>query len=375
VTLNLTIHNTTYAIDTIVACDSLTWINGITYYANDTTAKDTLVNAMGCDSIVSLYLTINNSTFGIDTVVSCESYTWMNGVTYFTSNNTDTHTLVNAVGCDSIVTLNLTVSNLTANYSFVNNGSGNYTFTNLSSGNFTNTHWGFGDGSTATSMNVNHTFNNNGTYVVVLAIHDSNVVGDSCISYFTDTLIVTGASNTTQCNAGWTVFADSTTGGVAIVNSSTGSNLTYHWDFGDGDTSNLAYPTHTYAANGPYNLCLTVDDGSGCSDTYCDSITANGVAFKNGFTINVMANYPLSIQDLGAELEVNIYPNPTSSQLTIETKNFRITKIQILDNSGKVVKTITSNFETVNVEGLATGIYHLELIGDDEVVTRKIIKQ
>ncbi len=47
--------------------------------------------------------------YSIDTITSCGPYTWTNGVTYTISNNTATDTFVNAAGCDSIVSLNLTV--------------------------------------------------------------------------------------------------------------------------------------------------------------------------------------------------------------------------------------------------------------------------
>ena len=99
-----------YSQDTITACDSYTWIDGVTYTLSDTTAKDTLVNAVGCDSIVSLFLTINNSTSAIDTITACDSYTWIDGVTYTSSDTTAKDTLVNASGCDSIVSLNLTIN-------------------------------------------------------------------------------------------------------------------------------------------------------------------------------------------------------------------------------------------------------------------------
>jgi len=97
-----------YSQDTITACYSYTWIDGVTYTLSDTTAKDTLVNAAGCDSIVSLFLTINNSTSAIDTITACYSYTWIDGVTYTSSDTTAKDTLVNAAGCDSIVSLFLT---------------------------------------------------------------------------------------------------------------------------------------------------------------------------------------------------------------------------------------------------------------------------
>ena len=100
----------TYSQDTITACDSYTWIDGVTYSSSDTTAKDTLLNAAGCDSIVSLFLTINNSTSAIDTITACDTYTWIDGITYTSSNTTAKDTLLNAAGCDSIVSLNLTIN-------------------------------------------------------------------------------------------------------------------------------------------------------------------------------------------------------------------------------------------------------------------------
>jgi formaldehyde-activating enzyme involved in methanogenesis len=45
----------------------------------------------------------------IDSINSCSSYTWTNGVTYTSSNNSAKDTFINAAGCDSIVTLNLTI--------------------------------------------------------------------------------------------------------------------------------------------------------------------------------------------------------------------------------------------------------------------------
>ncbi len=51
-------------------------------------------------------------TYSTDSQVACNSYTWIDGVTYTSSNNTATHTLVNAEGCDSIITLNLTINTI-----------------------------------------------------------------------------------------------------------------------------------------------------------------------------------------------------------------------------------------------------------------------
>jgi len=58
---------------------------------------------------------LNNScvlSSSVDIQNHCQSYTWMNGITYDTNNNAATYTLTNSSGCDSIITLNLTINSL-----------------------------------------------------------------------------------------------------------------------------------------------------------------------------------------------------------------------------------------------------------------------
>lgn len=110
VTLNLTINISSIGTDSIVACDSYTWIDGNTYTTSNNTATYLLANTSGCDSLVTLNLTIKNSSTRMDSIVACNSYYWIDGNTYTASNNTATYILTNAVGCDSIITLNLTIN-------------------------------------------------------------------------------------------------------------------------------------------------------------------------------------------------------------------------------------------------------------------------
>lgn len=114
VTLNLTINLPQSGVDTRTACNSFTWINGITYNSSTNIPTFTIPNgaANGCDSIVTLNLTINLPQSGVDIRTACNSFTWINGVTYNSSTNTPTFTLPNGAvnGCDSIVTLNLTIN-------------------------------------------------------------------------------------------------------------------------------------------------------------------------------------------------------------------------------------------------------------------------
>ncbi|MGB1000268.1 MAG: T9SS type A sorting domain-containing protein, partial [Flavobacteriales bacterium] len=109
-TYNLTINYSSTGIDTQVACDSYMWIDGNTYTSSNNTATHTLTNAANCDSVVTLDLTINYSDAVVDDVTACDSYTWIDGNTYTSSNTTATHTLTNAANCDSVVTLNLSIN-------------------------------------------------------------------------------------------------------------------------------------------------------------------------------------------------------------------------------------------------------------------------
>ena len=110
VTLNLTINNKFEDTVTLAACDSLVWdVDGITYTTSGTyTYNDTTVN--GCDSIITLVLTINNRV-DVDTLnyTACDSYVW-NGETY-TESGIYTISGTTAAGCDSTAVLNLTVNN------------------------------------------------------------------------------------------------------------------------------------------------------------------------------------------------------------------------------------------------------------------------
>jgi len=85
--LNLTIYNNTNGTDTQTACETFTWIDGNTYTANNNTATYTIIggNINGCDSIVTLDLTINTVDTSItlnDPVLSANvtgaSYQWVN---------------------------------------------------------------------------------------------------------------------------------------------------------------------------------------------------------------------------------------------------------------------------------------------------------
>lgn len=137
VVMNLSVKPMSYSIDTRTACDSLTWINGITYYESTVTPTFTMTAANGCDSVITLHLTINTPAHTATTVTECESYTWTdgNGQTYTTSGEyLYTHPDTN--GCQQVDTLHLTINNpvhtgvtVTAYDSYTWTGGNNETYT------------------------------------------------------------------------------------------------------------------------------------------------------------------------------------------------------------------------------------------------------
>nr|MCR4811519.1 fibronectin type III domain-containing protein [Bacteroidales bacterium] len=116
-TLYLTINNGSSRTDTMTACDNYTWIDSVTYTSSTMANMPslTLTDQNGCDSVVYLNLTINySSAITYDTISACDSYTWIDSVTYTISTtemaDAVTHTLQNQYGCDSTVTLQLTIN-------------------------------------------------------------------------------------------------------------------------------------------------------------------------------------------------------------------------------------------------------------------------
>ncbi|MEQ1677169.1 MAG: PKD domain-containing protein [Chitinophagaceae bacterium] len=133
-------------------------------------------------------------------------------------------------------------------------------FTNTSVPAPVSSFWRFGDGGTASTINATHTYSAIGTYNVWLyntygnctdSVMNPITINPKPVADFT-------APVTTKCEPPLTVnFQDLTTGGAA----------SWQWDFGDGNTSTLQNPSHTYTSYGSFTVTLIATTGFGCSDT------------------------------------------------------------------------------------------------------------
>ena len=167
---------------------------------------------------------LGNPISVVDSISSCDSYTWIDGNTYTSSVNTPTFTLTNAAGCDSIVTLNLTINNIpspdfTSNVSSFTSAPFLVEFSNitpnLSDFNFT---WDFGDNSTLQSNNplVFHEYQYNGLYDVFL-------IAENIVTGCTDTMLKT---DNIYCTGGPSVSITEVSNQINIFPNPTNENIT-----------------------------------------------------------------------------------------------------------------------------------------------------
>ena len=129
---------------TISACNSYTWAakGNKVYTASNNTDTIHLKNAGGCDSLVTLNLTISTATHNVSTQTATNTYTW-NGQNY-TASGTYTYSYNNANGCASVDTLKLTVNAQTTGCSFKAISAGRYNNTAIKTDGSL---WAWGDNS------------------------------------------------------------------------------------------------------------------------------------------------------------------------------------------------------------------------------------
>jgi hypothetical protein len=318
--LDLTIINSSTYTDVITACDSLTWVNGTTYYSSNNTATDTLVNAAGCDSVITLDLTITNSSSFMDVITTCDSMTWINGVTY-TSDSLDTYVIQNSQGCDSVITLDLTINHSTTGVDSV----------------IAVNHFTWIDGLTYTSTN------STATHIL------TNVNGcDSVVTLYLQIEFVEIGVHSRWPN----LVADASFGTFQWVECP-------NYDIIPGATDSVFTPTQ----NGSYAVIVTQN---GFTDT-SDCVPVNNVGIGE---INLSNN-------------INIYPNPIHDHVNIEITNWPTNGAQIVirEINGKQVfvqdvePLSASETIRINTTQWASGTYFVEVSDEVNHVTEKIVIQ
>lgn len=191
-----------------------------------------------------------------------------------------------------------------------------------SSNNISGWNWNFGDGTTSNLQNPSHQYSGAGTFPVSLIVtspsgcvdtaYTSNniTIGNSLVPSFT-------MNDSAGCGP-LTIQFDCTVPGA----------VTWNWDFGDGTTSSLDNPVHTYSNPGSYTIALAVTTTSGCNGSVSlpNLVTVDAMPVVNFTVLQDSGCVPFNAQFINLSMGAATYSwkfgNGDSSNLTNPTTTY-----------------------------------------------------
>ena len=194
-----------------------------------------------------------------------------------------------------------------------------------------------------------------GLYTVNVTNADAcNGVGASAPIFISVNATPTADASFTQTNGSYT---------VQFLNNSTNAT-SYSWNFGDGNTSTSANPSHTYATGGDFTVVLTATNGD-CSNTFTINLTSVAVSENVAFE------------------DLMVFPNPTENELNIQFSSFDsgMMNATIFNLAGQVVSAEAfavnagSMFHTIDTSNLESGVYFVNLSNNTSNITIRVIKK
>jgi hypothetical protein len=290
---------------------------------NSGTYKDTLSNTAGCDSIITLQLTVRPRAEKILNANICTGQTYTFKGQQLNTSGQYFDTLTSVSGCDSFLTLNLSINSfVTGNsaasicqgrtYSFKNRqltAAGQYTDTFVSAGGCDSIHTltlsliASAFGSSNASICQGETYGFNGTQLSTAGqYNDTLVAANGCDSIHTLNLTV-------NANPTPTIIQNGNQLSTQLYNS-------YQWRRDNSNLSAANSQNYTVSQSGSYTVVVT--NSFNCSAT-SPAISINTAGIED----NIAS-------------EVSIYPNPSFDYIHVSTVN-NLEKIEIYDLSGKQV--------------------------------------
>ena len=142
--------------------------------------------------------------------------------------------------------------------------------------------WNFGDGNTSSGRYPIHYYTESGTYIVELTVTDS----DHNTSKYSIPIEVTDGGPQASFNLPSNALEGSVIQFLDTSSSWPDPLISWGWNFGDGSTSTIRNPQHTYSSNGTYLVSITVTDSDGSLDTYSATITITDIAPVPDFDVS-----------------------------------------------------------------------------------------
>lgn len=221
-------------------------------------------------------------------------------------------------------------------------------------------YWDLGDGNTDTVPYPCHIYANTGMYSASFTVYDIN--GDSASAV--ESVIVNPLPS-----AG---FSDSITGNTVCFTDTVLSNpslCVYSWNFGDGNTSSIPNPCHTYTANGTYTVCYTVITCAGCADTVCQTITITQVGINELNNFSSVRIFPTISANGIFNVQMNKSEDPPAAWAGVQMKIYNIYGECIYQ------RICTSTHQQIDLSKAPSGIYFVKVRTEKDEAVRKLILQ
>ncbi len=352
--LQLTDLATNNTINTVV-CGSYT-LNGQNYTSSGTYTQS-FTNAAGCDSTITLNLTILNNNALILNETACDSY-MLNGQNY-TASGTYSITIPNSVGCDSVITLNLNINN-SSNHVIDESSCGFYSLNGMiytSSGTYTQILTNAAGCDSIITLKV-AIFNNSNTVLTESACTEYTLNGQTYTRSGTYNQMFTNASG---CDSLVTLNLTLVDTSISINNNiltANTANATYQWldcDNGFAPISGATGQTFEPTANGSYAVQI-INGGctvqSGCFNYVNTAITAHELS------------------------GINVYPNPTTGKLNLDFGNLQQVSTQLIDLNGRLLMQLFFENQNgqIDMTELPAGMFFLRISSNGKTETIRVVK-
>lgn len=357
------------------ACYSYTWpANGVTYTTSGVYSQ-TITNPVA-DTVLNLNLTILSSSNSSITIGSPAAYTWpVNGLTYTTS-GTYVDTIPNTAGCDSIITLNLTIYPANVNVfvmpsdivectgaaAFTLSGVPDFTI-DIGNGNpITTSGYAYLDSLCPGIYSALITDGNGDTLSADFVIpSDSNYVFNNP---FVDSLALDSLGTVvTNCD----IYYNSIDSAYIADIFTNADTVTVTWEIVDSSGVTSIITTYVLGnGSGVYDLQLSVFCPQKSADEY---FSVTQAVYFDGSDVHLLGMEDLNLMD------VDIYPNPTTNLVRIVFTQASF-DLRIYDSSGKIILEYKLNSDQqISLAQLQSGVYFFDLRSNDgEHVVKRVVK-
>jgi hypothetical protein len=157
-------------------------------------------------------------------------------------------------------------------------------------------------------------------------------------------------------------FTSATSANNTVTFTNLSNNATdYIWDFGDGDTTSVESPVHTYASSGVYTVTLIVHHCN-ISDTSYQTVNATLSGIENS----------------SQQVYVLYYPNPVNDELNVFVPNGNVQKVAIIDYVGQTYTArynVDGNKIRLDFSRFTPGIYFAKITADGKVWKVNVVKE